>query len=158
MCGKHAQLFNGGASWRKRIPGKWAPAVLRIRITFRRIQILPFKFVSCFSCCEVKLKKSLFLQCIPYLLRSSKKGMCLEILPSQYKSYEKVIIILWPDPDPEKRMWINAMLIWNTVSRGSKRDVVYLNWPIAPLYGSPNAGGVGWGVSANEYSCTQEPK
>ncbi len=42
--------------------------------------------------------------------------------------------------------------------RGSKRDVVYLGWPIAPSYMSQNAGGGGrgllrCGVSANEYSC-----
>ncbi len=40
------------------------------------------------------------------------------------------------------------------------RDVVYLGWPIAPSYMSPNAEGWGRGfagVSANLYSCTQEP-
>ncbi len=39
--------------------------------------------------------------------------------------------------------------------RGSQRDVVYLGWPMAPSYTSPNAGNGGWGgaVSANEYSC-----
>ncbi len=44
--------------------------------------------------------------------------------------------------------------------RGSQRDVVYLGGPIAPSYISPNARGRGGscGVSANEYSCTQEPK
>ncbi len=39
---------------------------------------------------------------------------------------------------------------------GSERDVVYLDWPIAPSYMSPNVGGGGGGgcgVSANEYSC-----
>ncbi len=38
---------------------------------------------------------------------------------------------------------------------GLQRDVVYLCWPIAPSYMSPNAGGWGrgCGVSANEYSC-----
>ncbi len=40
--------------------------------------------------------------------------------------------------------------------QGFKRDVVYLSWPTAPSYMSPNAG-VGWGggvcgVSSNEYS------
>jgi hypothetical protein len=36
----------------------------------------------------------------------------------------------------------------------SQRDVVYLGWPKAPSYMSPNAGGGGsCGVSANEYSC-----
>ncbi len=39
-----------------------------------------------------------------------------------------------------------------------QRDVVYLCWPIAPLYTSPNAGewvGGSYGVSASEYSSTQ---
>ncbi len=35
---------------------------------------------------------------------------------------------------------------------GSQRDVCP-GWPIAPSYMSPNAGGGGCGVSANEYSC-----
>ncbi len=43
--------------------------------------------------------------------------------------------------------------IYPTSIRGSQRDVVYLCWPIAPSYMSPNAGGGGCGVSANEYSC-----
>jgi hypothetical protein len=34
---------------------------------------------------------------------------------------------------------------------GSQRDVVYLGWPIAPSYMSPNSRGCG--ISANEYSC-----
>jgi hypothetical protein len=34
--------------------------------------------------------------------------------------------------------------------RGLQRDVVYLCWPIAPSYTSPNRGGCG--VSVNEYS------
>ncbi len=39
-------------------------------------------------------------------------------------------------------------------ARWSQRDVVYLGWPIAPLFMSPNAwGGGGCDVSANEYSC-----
>ncbi len=42
-------------------------------------------------------------------------------------------------------------------ARGLQRDVVHLGkilgWPIAPLYMSPNAGGGGCGVSANDYSC-----
>jgi hypothetical protein len=40
-------------------------------------------------------------------------------------------------------------------TQGSQRDVVYLGWPIAPSYMSPNAGGWGGdcGVLANEYSC-----
>ncbi len=39
-------------------------------------------------------------------------------------------------------------------TRGLKRDVVYLGWTIALSYMSPNGGrrGVGYGVSANEYS------
>jgi hypothetical protein len=40
---------------------------------------------------------------------------------------------------------------------GSQRDVVYLFWPIAPSYRSPNAGGEGGGgggeISAIEYHC-----
>ncbi len=47
-------------------------------------------------------------------------------------------------------------------TRGLQRDVVYLDWPIAPSFISPNGGegvgGGGCGVSANENSCTQEPK
>jgi hypothetical protein len=39
------------------------------------------------------------------------------------------------------------------------RDVVYLGWPIAPSYMSPNAGrGGSCGVSANKNGWTQEPK
>jgi hypothetical protein len=41
-------------------------------------------------------------------------------------------------------------------TNGSQRNVVYLGWPIAPSYMSPNAGrggGRGCGVLANEYSC-----
>ncbi len=39
-------------------------------------------------------------------------------------------------------------------TRGLQRDVIYLCWPIAPSYSSPNAGeGVGCGVWASEYSC-----
>ncbi len=33
----------------------------------------------------------------------------------------------------------------------------YLIWPIAPSYMSPNGGGGGCGVSANEYNCTRNP-
>ncbi len=41
-----------------------------------------------------------------------------------------------------------------TVDPGVYKDVVYLGWPIAPSYTSPNAdGGGSCGVSANEYSC-----
>ncbi len=43
--------------------------------------------------------------------------------------------------------------------KGSERDVVYLSWPIAPSYMSPNAGG--GEDPANEYSCvvcTWSPK
>ncbi len=41
------------------------------------------------------------------------------------------------------------------VNRGLQRELVYLGWPMAPSYMSPNAGGGGkfFGVSANEYSC-----
>ncbi len=45
----------------------------------------------------------------------------------------------------------------NVLTRGRLQgDVVYLGWPIAPSYMSPNAGGRGGGcvVSANVYSCT----
>ena len=45
---------------------------------------------------------------------------------------------------------------WTTLSGGLERDVVYLGWPIALSYMSPNAGEwreEGCGVSANEYSC-----
>ncbi len=46
-----------------------------------------------------------------------------------------------------------APLLWP--GRGLQGDVVYLCWPIAPLYVSPNAReGESCGVSANEYSCT----
>jgi hypothetical protein len=40
-------------------------------------------------------------------------------------------------------------------TRGSQRDVVYLGWPIASSYMSPNGGEGGRlrGLSANEYSC-----
>jgi hypothetical protein len=49
------------------------------------------------------------------------------------------------------------------LDRGLLRDFVYLGFPIAPSYMSPNAGGGGrvkGGLSANEYrySCTQETK
>ncbi len=44
----------------------------------------------------------------------------------------------------------------NVLPTGLQIDVVYLGRPIAPSYMSPNAGGGCW-VSANEYSCTQEP-
>jgi hypothetical protein len=40
-----------------------------------------------------------------------------------------------------------------TIPKGSQRDVVYLGWPIAPSYMSPNAGGGGCVVSANQNSC-----
>ncbi len=40
------------------------------------------------------------------------------------------------------------------MARGLQIDVVYLGWPIAPSYMSPNAGEEGsCRVSANEYSC-----
>ncbi len=39
------------------------------------------------------------------------------------------------------------------LGRGSQRDVVYVGWPIAPSYMSPNAGEGGCGASSNEYSC-----
>ncbi len=51
-------------------------------------------------------------------------------------------------------LWI-LLYVVRTLSRirGLQRDVVYLGWPIEPSYISPNAGGEGCGVSANEYSC-----
>ncbi len=44
--------------------------------------------------------------------------------------------------------------------RGSQRDVVYLGWPIAPSYMSPNAGGGGElrGLRQWEQLCTWSPK
>jgi hypothetical protein len=48
-------------------------------------------------------------------------------------------------------------LPWIT-RRGLQRDVVYLGWPIAPLYMSPNKGGGGsCGVSANETAVHRSP-
>ncbi len=38
-------------------------------------------------------------------------------------------------------------------ARGLQGDVVYLSWPIAPLFYEPKCGGGGCGVSANENSC-----
>ncbi len=43
-------------------------------------------------------------------------------------------------------------------ARGLQRDVVYLGWPIAPSYMRQMRGEWGsCGVSANEYSCAQDP-
>ncbi len=39
------------------------------------------------------------------------------------------------------------------IDQGSHRDVVYIGWPIAPTYMSPNAGGGDCWVSVYEYSC-----
>jgi hypothetical protein len=47
--------------------------------------------------------------------------------------------------------------LWLCTNRGSQRDVVYLGRPIAPshMLAQMRGGGegVGYGVSANEYSC-----
>ncbi len=47
------------------------------------------------------------------------------------------------------------LLNWYPTGRGLQRDVVYLGWPISP---NTEGGGRSCGVSANPYSCTQEPK
>ncbi len=62
------------------------------------------------------------------------------------------------NPDPEALLFgidSRALHADGLYFRGSKREFVYLGWPIAPSYMSPNAGGGGGGcgVSANEYSC-----
>jgi hypothetical protein len=53
------------------------------------------------------------------------------------------------------RTCLLCFLVSRVVCRGLQRDVVYLGWPIASSYMSPNAGDGrgGCGVSANEYSC-----
>ncbi len=58
-----------------------------------------------------------------------------------------------------KTIWrvenMDLVQVWikGTNQRGSQRDVVYLSWPIGPLYVSPNAGERGGDlVSDNEYS------
>jgi len=75
-------------------------------------------------------------------------------------------VVLLPSPTPSQCQQAYARTTKHDFFRhspcwpeGLQRDVVYLGWPIASSYMSPNAGGVGsCGVSANEYSCTQEPK
>jgi hypothetical protein len=75
------------------------------------------------------------------------------------------------DLKKEGRFWKSSLFddnwgsndeIGSVYTRGLQRDVVYLGWPLAPSYMSPNAGeGLGGvaGVSANEYSCThRSPK
>jgi hypothetical protein len=54
-------------------------------------------------------------------------------------------------------------LLFFMLIRGSLRDVVYLGWPIAPSYMSPNVGGGGGCVglrslSQNEYNCAHHVK
>ncbi len=41
-------------------------------------------------------------------------------------------------------------------TQGLQRDVVYLGWPMAHSYMSPNAGGGSCGVSANKYTSAEE--
>jgi|688.fasta_scaffold1116242_1 hypothetical protein len=55
------------------------------------------------------------------------------------------------------RKLVNSYL---RLKQGLQRDVVYLGWPIARSYMSPNAGGGGSCrvSSSNEHSCSQEPK
>ncbi len=74
-----------------------------------------------------------FLKLYSWLHTSSliKKKTCLKLLVLKLKTVQ--------DCRP-----------WN---RGLQRDVVYLGWPIAPSYGSPNeGGGRSCGVTANKYS------
>ncbi len=51
---------------------------------------------------------------------------------------------------------------WRTVSsgipRGSQRDVVYIGWPIAPSYMSPNVGGWVAGTQPMSTAVHMEPK
>jgi hypothetical protein len=51
---------------------------------------------------------------------------------------------------------VYCLLVWFLLlgTRGFQRDVVYVGWPIASSYMSPNAGGGSCGVSANEYNST----
>ncbi len=54
-----------------------------------------------------------------------------------------------------RRCFHRKYVVWG--GGGLQRDVVYLGWPIAPSYMSPNAGvGGSCGVSANEYSSTNK--
>ncbi len=50
---------------------------------------------------------------------------------------------------PRRTFWItlSVVLLLNVFYRGLQRDVVFLGWPIAPPYMSPNAEG-GWGGAA----------
>jgi hypothetical protein len=57
------------------------------------------------------------------------------------------------DPERKRPTTLRSNQFITIHFRGLKRDVVYLDCPIAPSFMSPNAM-----VSANEYSCTQEPK
>ncbi len=54
-------------------------------------------------------------------------------------------------------MCIRDTYVYCECSRCSQRDVVYLGWPIALSYMSPNAGR-GGSCSASEHSCILEPK
>ena len=58
---------------------------------------------------------------------------------------------VWPIGPPAAGETVKVFCIMKI--RGLQKDVVYLCWPIAPSYTSPNAGGGSCGVSANEYSC-----
>ncbi len=67
---------------------------------------------------------------------------------------------LWGIIDYDVRLsWgIYCLLVWFlTGSKGLKRDIFYLGWPIAPSYMSPNAGGggsCGAQPTLSTYSCT----
>ncbi len=75
-----------------------------------------------------------------YGLWRNKKSMIWE-LPRR--------ISWWPRPD-DRQLYTDSQ---RGATRRAQRDVVYLGWPIAPSYMSPNAGVRSCWVSANEYSC-----
>ncbi len=106
------------------------------------------------------------------------QNRCLSsVSPSVHSS---TVVLFWQRPNPAalatscRTIRVLHFFQWNSpvifkalftpdgccsVSGGLQRDVVYLGWSIAPSSMNPNAGGGGsCGVSANEYSCTQEPK
>ncbi len=65
-------------------------------------------------------------------------------------------IYLSPLDDVEGKKDLLSLLHNLHVQLGGHKEmsgVVYLDWPVALSYMSPNAGGGGCGVSANEYSC-----
>jgi hypothetical protein len=82
----------------------------------------------------------------------------LELKMTVFPRYRTLV----PVPYPNKRKYATLLSPgYITINAASvlQRDVVYLGWTIAPSYISPNAeGGGSRGVSANEYSSTQEPK